>query len=69
MAADGALQQKLDAWVKSQEFWANAHATRKVPATVFGGGSGTGSSTDTAAFMQLMTVQAAKALNVDLQAK
>jgi len=69
MNADGALQQKLDAWVKSQEFWASAHAKRAVPGTVFGAGSGAGAGTDTSAFMQMMTVKAAKDLGLDMSVK
>jgi len=65
--ADGALNQKLAAWVKSQEVWAAAFSKRRVPATVFGGSeSGTGSDLDAKTFMQLLTVQAAKQLELDM---
>lgn len=37
MAADGALQQKLDAYVKANQAWADASSKRAVPATVIGG--------------------------------
>lgn len=68
LEADGALQQKLDAWVKSQEYWAAAAAKINVPQTVFGaGGSGvTGQALTTVdQFMQIMTANAAKDLKVN----
>ena len=65
MAADGALQQKLAAYVETQKVWADAFAKRNVPTTVFGGsGAGTSGDSDASAFMQMMTVQAAKQLSV-----
>ena len=69
LEADGALQQKLDAWTTSQKYWANAAARINVPQTVFAG-SGDGGNAGNAlgtvdSFMQLMTVQAAKSLQVD----
>ena len=67
--ADDALAQKLEAWVKAQEVWAEAFANRKVPTTIFGssgaGGTGAGTDNDVQAFMNIMTMQAAKSLNVD----
>ena len=63
MAADGALQQKLAAYVETQKVWADAFAKRNVPTTVFGN-SGAGGDSDASAFMQMMTVQAAKQLSV-----
>jgi len=70
LQADNALAQKLEAEVEIQKLWADAFAKRKVPATVFGGGSsGTpvGSDAETKAFMQLLTIDAAKRLNYDRQ--
>jgi protein-disulfide isomerase len=64
MAADGALQQKLDAYVATQAAWAGAFAERAVPSTVFGGGAA-GTDSDVSAFMQLMTVNAAKELGLN----
>ena len=69
MAADGALQQKLSAYVETQKVWAAAFAARKVPQQVFGGGGGSGTDSDVASFMQLMTVKAAKDLTLDLKTK
>ena len=66
LLADGALAQKLEAWVTSQRFWADAFAQRKVPTQVFGASNtGTGSDLDVSAFMQLMTAQAARSLAFD----
>jgi len=66
LEADGALQQKLDAHVKVQKFWANAAAQINVPTQVFGGGGNTGNALGTVdQFMQIMTMQSAKALQVD----
>ncbi|MCP5078103.1 MAG: hypothetical protein GY951_08625 [Psychromonas sp.] len=67
LKADNALAQKLDAEIKIQKIWAEAFAVRKVPTTVFGGGgnSGTpvGSDAEVKAFMQMLTLDAAKRLN------
>lgn len=69
--ADNALQPKLDAWVKSQQYWASAFAQRNVPVTTFGsGGNGAvGTDSDVTAFMNIMTMKAAQDLNVDLDIK
>lgn len=69
LEADGALQQKLDAYIQTQQAWAQAFAKRQVPATVFGAGSGAGGDTDVQAFMQLLTAQAAKNLSLNLDTK
>ena len=66
LEADNALAQKLEAEVEIQRLWADAFAKRQVPSTVFGsGGSGTpvGSDAEAKAFMQLLTLDAAKRLN------
>jgi len=66
--ADNALQQKLDAYVTAQRYWAEAFAKRAVPQTVFGGGGQGGSAgtdSDVQDFLQLMTVRAARDLSVD----
>ena len=66
LEADGALQQKLDAHVKVQKYWATAAAQINVPQQVFGGGGTTGNALGTVdQFMQIMTMQSAKALSVD----
>jgi regulator of protease activity HflC (stomatin/prohibitin superfamily) len=68
MAADGALEKKLDAYVKTQQVWAEAFAKRSVPATMIGGQGegGGGSDGDVALFMKLIGVQAARQLAVDV---
>lgn len=69
LEADNALQQKLDAYVKAQQYWADAFSKRKVPTQVFGAtGNGSGASGtdgDVQAFMNIMTMKAAKDLSVD----
>ena len=72
LQADNALAQKLDAEIQIQKIWAEAFAQRKVPQYVFGGASGntpTGSDSETKAFMQLLTMDAAKRLNYDRDVK
>lgn len=64
LQADNALAQKLEAEVKIQELWADAFAKRQVPTNVFGGaGAPVGNDTETKAFMQMLTLDAAKRLN------
>jgi len=67
LSADNALAQKLDAWVTINQAYADAFAKRAVPATTFGGASGDGyaNGSDVKAFLDIMTVQAAKQLDVD----
>ncbi|WP_188150430.1 SPFH domain-containing protein [Teredinibacter waterburyi] len=69
MQADNALAQKLDAEIEIQKLWASAFAKRQVPSTVFGGGAGggapVGSDSEVRAFMQLLTLDAAKRLSYD----
>ena len=66
LEADNALAQKLEAEVEIQRIWADAFAKRKVPTTVFGGGGSSapvGSDAEVKAFMQMLTLDAAKRLN------
>lgn len=73
LEADNALAQKLEAEIKIQQLWAEAYAKRKVPTNVFGSGSGSGSGSgapvgndyETKAFMQMLTLDAAKRLSYD----
>jgi len=72
LQADNALAQKLDAEIQIQKLWAEAFAQRKVPSTVFGsGGSGApvGSDAEVKAFMQMLTLDAAKRLNYNREVK
>lgn len=68
LQADNALAQKLEAEIEIQKLWANAFATRKVPTNVFGGGGEVagapiGSDAEVKAFIQMLTLDAAKQLN------
>lgn len=68
LKADNALAQKLDAEIQIQRLWAEAFAKRNVPTNVFGGGQGgapVGSDAETKAFMQMLTLDAAKRLSYD----
>ncbi|WP_096085832.1 SPFH domain-containing protein [Agaribacterium haliotis] len=69
LEADNALAQKLEAEVSIHQIWAKAFAQRKVPSTVFGaGGQGSapvGSDAEVKAFMQMLTLDAAKRLSYD----
>jgi len=68
MDADGALQQKLSAWLDSQKVWADAFARRNVPSVVMGekGAGQDGSASD---FMSMLTIKAAKDLALDMSMK
>ena len=69
MQADGALQQKLDAYVKTQQAWAEAFANSKnpvVPGVVMGGGNGGNGNNAALNLMEVMGVKAAKDLALDL---
>ena len=67
LEADNALQQKLDAEIAIQGLWAEAFSKRAVPTNVFGsnGNTPTGSDSETTAFMQMLTLDAAKRLSYD----
>jgi len=67
LQADNALAEKLRTEVEIHKLWADAFAKRAVPTNVFGGGTGSpvGSDAETRAFMQMLTLDAAKRLNYD----
>ena len=69
LEADGALQQKLDAWVEAQRVWADAASKINVPSTVIAGGGEGGTAGNALGtvdqFMQLMMLNSAKQLSVD----
>ena len=70
MVADGALQQKLNAYVETQKAWAEAMSkmeTPIVPGVMMGGNAGGGNAAIN--LMELMAVKAAKDLNLSLKAK
>ena len=61
------MAQKLEAEIKIQEVWANAYARRNVPTNVFGANDSvtSGGDQETRAFMQILTLDAAKRLNYE----
>ncbi len=71
LEADNALAQKLEAEIEIQKLWADAFAKRQVPTNVFGsnGTTPTGSDSETKAFMQMLTLDAAKRLSYDRDIK
>ncbi|MFL0802696.1 MAG: hypothetical protein K6L81_03190 [Agarilytica sp.] len=72
LQADNALAQKLEAEIQIQKLWAQAFSQRKVPTTVFGSGQSgapVGSDAEVKAFMQMLTLDAAKRLNYDREVK
>ena len=66
LRADGALKQKLDAYVKAQELWANAYANRRVPNLVMGGNGAGGTDQATTEFSQMMQLLVAGQMGLDL---
>lgn len=72
MAADGALQQKLAAWVKVNELYASAIATYKgnwVPKIVMGNSMGTQSASGANELIQMLLAKTAMDLNLDIGIK
>lgn len=68
--ANGALEQKLEAYVKTQEVWAKAYAAAKVPTMVMGGtGEGLGRQSESQNLINLLTAKTAKDLSMDLSVK
>ena len=67
MAADNALQVKLDAEVQIQQHWAEAYAKRAVPSVVFGsnGDTPTGADSEATNLIKLLTAETAKKLAYD----
>lgn len=71
MAADGALTQKLNAWVEVNKFYAEKFGQQSlVPEIQIGGGAGPGSTGQTAAnnLIDLLQVKTARDLQLDLRA-
>ena len=67
MQANGALEQKLAAYIEVQKVWANAFGSYTgslVPAYISGGGSSVNAGTQ---FMELMMMKTARDLNLDLK--
>lgn len=68
MVADGALQQKLDTYVRVQAAWANAVSNYKgnwVPTTVMGGTSGSGGN-GANTLIDLLSAKTARDLSLDM---
>lgn len=67
MEADGALKQKLDAWVEGQRVWASAFSTRPVPGIVVGGGTGAdGSTGDALSFQDALALKMVGELGLNM---
>jgi len=69
LRADNALAQKLAAYVEVQKAYAVAFATRKVPTTTFSTGGADGGyaqGSDVQSFINILTMKAARDLDVDL---
>lgn len=68
MLANGALEQKLEAWVKVQGFWANAFENSSNPLvpTYYSGGGGAMGGNAATNFMEMMMMKTAKDLNLDM---
>lgn len=68
--ADGALTQKLDAYVETQKVWAAAAAKAPVSSIVMGGsGEGAGRQTEFQQMLGVMAAKAAKDLQLDMSVK
>lgn len=67
--ADGALQQKLKAWVEAQKYWAEAYSMRKVPSMYFAGSKDGGPDKQSLSMETMMSVWLAKSINLDLSVK
>jgi len=66
LEADGALAQKLEAWVSAQRVWADAASKINVPTTVIGSDGTSGSALGTVdQFMSMLMVKTARDLQVD----
>lgn len=65
LAADGALDKKLDAYKEVNSKWADAYARQNVPGVVMGAGGREGA----VGFMEILGAKAAKDLSVELSAQ
>jgi regulator of protease activity HflC (stomatin/prohibitin superfamily) len=68
MMANGALEQKLEAWVTAQQAWADAfskYTGNIVPQVQSGGQTGNGAAN----FMEIMGIKAARDLGIDMSMK
>lgn len=67
--ADGALDKKLAAYVSVQKAFADAFSKAPVPSVNMGGNDGTGRGSEAQDFLSLLTVKAAKDLQLDMNIK
>lgn len=69
MLANGALEQKIEAWVKVQGYWADAFKNSSNPLvpTYMSGGNMSGNAANN--FMEMMMMKTAKDLNLDINKK
>lgn len=69
MVADGALTQKLAAYVETQKVWAAAYAKAQVPSMIMGGGAGDsmGRANESQNLVTLLTAQTAKQMALDMK--
>ena len=64
LQADGALKQKLEAYVQAQQLWANAYAQRQVPSLVMGGGGASATDNESTDFAQMMQLLVARQMGL-----
>ncbi|MEO1449196.1 MAG: hypothetical protein AAFV07_06680 [Bacteroidota bacterium] len=70
--ANGSLEQKLEAYIQVQKFWAEAFSKSQqpfVPSVVMGGSGAAGNNSSAQTWMQMMMLQAAKDLSLDTKVK
>lgn len=70
--ANGALELKLQTWLMSQQYWADAfgkYTGNVSPQIISGGGYSPGGNNAAASFMEIMASKAAKDLALDMRAK
>ena len=68
--ANGSLEQKLEAYMEVQKYWANAFANSKqafVPSVVMGGSHAAGNNSSAQNWMQMMMMKTAKDLALDME--
>lgn len=66
LQADGALKEKLEAYVMAQQVWAGAYAQRQVPALVMGGAGAGDTDQSSTEFAQMMQLLVAQQMGLDL---
>ena len=69
MTADGALDKKLEAYVKTQKAWADAAAKQRLVPEVQMGASNSGAASGLQGMMEVMSAKAARDLALDLDVK